>query len=262
MAIVVNIGFLMEGIAHTVTCQVAYDTVAEFLAMFLDGVAYVAHKAEGLSSLHTYFQTFPGYPYQLFLLGRCLTYYKHTRGIGIIAVDNGRKVHVNDVSLFQDILCLGYTMTHHLVDARANTHRERWCLVVTAIVQASGYGIMFIAVAAANLVNFQCRHAGTNILGHLVEHTSVHNTSPTDAFYLLRRLNQIAGRHQLPFVFPVHHLLVEFCRFLSRQAVPPSFLTHLSVVFNFSVPTRNEFPWYIENLFRGHRSSSAPFVYK
>ena len=262
MTIVVYVGFLMEGVTNAMTCQVTHDTIAELLAVLLDSMAYVTHKTEGFGSLHANLQTFLGNPYQLFLLGRCLTYYKHTRGIGIIAIDNGRKVHVDDVTLFQNVLCLGYTVTHHFVDARAYTHWERWRFFVTTVVQASRYGVMFIAVAAANLVNLQCRHAGTNILGHLVEHTSVHNTSPSDAFYLLRRLNQVTGRYQFPFVFPIHYLLVEFSRFLSRQAVPPSFLCHFQTSFSFSVPTRNEFPWYIGDLFRDHRSSSAPFAYR
>ena len=216
----------MEGVAHAMTCQVTHDAIAVLLAMLLDGMANVTHKTERLRSLHAYLQALLGHPDKLLLLGRRLTYYKHTRGIGIIAVDDGCEVHVDDVTLLEHILLLGYAMTHHLIDARAYRHGEWRCLVVSAIVQTSRYSIVLLAIAAAYLVNLQRRHACPYMLGHLVEYPRIDDTCPADALNLFGCLNQVAGRHQLTLLLPVHHLPIQLCRLLPRQAVPSSLLCH------------------------------------
>ena len=216
MAVVVDIGLLMKLQTHAMTSQVTHNTVAILLTMLLDGMADVAHKTERFRGLHANLQTLLGHPDKLLFLGRRLTYYKHTRGIGIVAIDDGRKVHVDDVAFLENILLLGYAVAHHLVDARAYRHGERWCLVVSSIVQTGWRGVMFLAIAAANLVNLQRRHASTYMLSHLVEYSRINDTRPADALYLFGGLNQLARRHQLPLVLPVHYLFIQLCRLLPR----------------------------------------------
>ena len=86
--------------------------------------------------------------------------------------------------------------------------------------------MVFLTIAAAYLVNLQRRHAGTNVLCHLVEHAGIDNACTTDAFNLFRGLNQVAGGYQLAFRFPVHHLLIQFRWLLPGKTVPSSFLCH------------------------------------
>ena len=84
--------------------------------MLLDGVADVAHKRVRLGSLHTDFQAFLGHTYQLLLLRCRLADDEHTTGVSIVAVEDGRKIHVDDITLLQHVFLLGNTVTHHLVD--------------------------------------------------------------------------------------------------------------------------------------------------
>ena len=214
MAVMIDVGLFVEGVADTVTCQVADNAVAVFLAMLLNGMTDVAHKAEGLGGLHAYLQTLTGHAHQLFLLGCGLSDNEHTRGICIVAIDDGSEVDVDDVALLQDVLGLGDTVTDDLVDARTDGHGERRSVLVAAIIETGGNGVVLLAIAATYLVNLQRRHAGADVLGHLVEHSGVDDARTADALNLLRRLDEVAGRHQFAFRFPVHHLLVQLCRLL------------------------------------------------
>ena len=192
--------------------------------MLLDGMAYVAHKAVGLGSLHTYLQTLLGHTHKLLLLGSSLAYDKHTRSVGIIAIENSCEVHIHDVAILKDILLLRNAMTHHLVDACAHTLGE------TLVVETSRYGTMRCAIVVANLVNLESAHSCMNMLGHLVEHTSIHHTAAANALYLLRSLYEVARRHLFAFVLPIHHFLVKFGWLLSRKTMPNSLSFEYHVV--------------------------------
>ena len=218
-----HFGLFVESIAYPMATQVAHHTVVVFLGVLLDGLADVVDKAPRLGSLHTDFQALLGDTYQLFLLGRCLTYYIHTRGVSIIAVENRGKVDIDDVALLQDVVGLGYAVTHHLVDARTYTHGERRSLLVATIVQTGGNGVVQGTVVATNLVNLQRRHTRTNFLLHSVQHARIDDTRTADALYLLRGLNQFWRWHQRPFVFQIHDALVQFRRLLPSLAAPSSF---------------------------------------
>ena len=83
---------------------------------------------------------------------------------------------------------------------------------------------MCCTVVVAYLVDLESVHASMNMLSHLVEHTGVHHTAAAYAFYLFRSLDKVARRHLLTLVLPIHYSFVKFCRLLSRQTVPNSFL--------------------------------------
>ena len=198
--------------------QVAHHTIVISLAMLLDGIADVAHETPGLGSLHAYLEALLGHTHQLCLLGTGLADDEHARRVGIVAIQDGGEIYVDDVAFLENVGSLRYAVTHHFVDACADTLRE------TFIVQAGRDGIVLLAVFHADVVNLQSRHSCMNILCHFVEHAGVHHTSSTDALYLLGCLNQIARRNQFAPAFPVHYFFVEFRGSLSRQATPTSFL--------------------------------------
>ena len=78
IAVVVDLGLLVELQANAVTCQVLHDAIAIFLAMLFDGMTDVAHKAPRLGGLHAYLQTLLGHTHQLLILGCRLANDKHT----------------------------------------------------------------------------------------------------------------------------------------------------------------------------------------
>jgi len=230
MAVVVDLGVFVEGVADAVTGQVADNAVAVLLTVLLDSVAYVADEAEGLGGLHAYLQALLGHTHQLFLLGCGLTDDEHAGGVGVVAVEDGGEVDVDDITLLKDVLLLGHAVTDHLVDAGADAHGERRGVFVAAVVEAGGNGVMLLAVATANLVNLQCGHAGTDVFGHLVEDAGVDDAGATDTLNLFGCLDEVTGGHKLALVLPIHDLFIEFCRLLSRETVPSAFLvlSHLN----------------------------------
>ena len=74
---------------------------------------------------------------------------------------------------------------------------------------------MLHAVVIAYLVDFESIHSCMNPLADLVQHAGVDDTALAYTFYLFRCLDQISGRHELTFVLPIHHLLVQIRRLLS-----------------------------------------------
>ena len=68
-----HLGLLVELKPHAVAAQVAHHPVVVFLGVLLYGVAYVAHEAVRLGGLGPYLEALPGHPYELLLLGCCLS---------------------------------------------------------------------------------------------------------------------------------------------------------------------------------------------
>ena len=136
--------------------MVVDDAIVVLVSMFLDGLAYLVDAVPRLGSLHANLQALLGDTHQLLFLRRGLTDDKHSRSIGIVTVEDGRKINVDDIALLQDVLCLGNTVTHHLVDAGTDTHRERRSLAITdIIVQTGGNGMMLRTIVATDLVYLQ-----------------------------------------------------------------------------------------------------------
>ena len=204
--------------------QVAHHAIVVLVGMLLDGPAYLVDAVPGFGSLHTYLQTFFGHTHQLFLLRSGLTYYIHTRGVGIVAVQNGGKVDIDDVALFQDVLGLGNAVTHHLVDAGADTHGEwRRLAVLHVVVQTGGYGSVLLTVVATDLVYLQRRHTSMNLSTYLVQYAVVDYRCASYALYLFWGFDEVARRHLPPLVFHVHDAFVKLCRLFAWLAMPSSF---------------------------------------
>ena len=242
----VDIRLLMELQTYTMTSKVTYDTIMVFLTVLLNGMTDVAHKGIGLGSLHAYLQTLLGHPHQLFLLRRSLADDEHTTGISIVTVEDGGKVDVDDITLLKHILLLGNAMTHHLVDARAYRHGERRSILVTAIVETGGNGMVVFTVLATDLVDLKGVHTRMDRLCHCVENTGIDNTGTTYALNLFGGLDQVTRRHLLALVLPIHDGLVHLRGFLARETVPAPLLIlccHNLLIFYFQVA-----PWRMINL--------------
>ena len=213
-----HVGLLVELQSNAMTTEVAHDAIVILVGVLLYGVTDVAHEAVRLSCLHTNLQTFLSHTHQLLLLGCCLADDEHARSVGIVAVEDSSEVDIHDVALLQNILFLRNAVAHHLVDTCADTLRE------ALVVETSRHSAMCCTVVVAYLVDLESVHASMNMLSHLVEHTGVHHTAAAYAFYLFRSLDKVARRHLLTLILPIHYSFVKFCRLLSRQAVPNSFL--------------------------------------
>ena len=109
-------------------------------------------------------------------------------------------------------------MANHLVDARAHALRKSF------IIQTGRNRVVILAILHANVIDILGRDAGTDDGCHSIQTARVHFAGNANAGNLLGRFNHIARGHQLPLVFPVHHLLIELCNGLPRKTVPSFFL--------------------------------------
>ena len=151
-----HVGFFVEVAPYPMTAKVTNDAIVVLVSMFLDGLAYLVDAMPRFSSLHANLQALLGDTHQLFFLRSGLTDDKHSRSIGIVTVEDGREIDIDDIALLQNVLCLGNAVTHHLVDAGTDTHRERRSLAITdIIVQTGGNSMMLLTIVATDLVYLQ-----------------------------------------------------------------------------------------------------------
>ena len=94
---------------------------------------------------------------------------------------------------------------------------------------------MLLTVLAAYLVDLERVHTLVDGGSHSVEHTSIDNSRPADTLDLLGRLDELARRHFLAFVLPIHDGLVHLGRLLPTQTMPASFLLKCVHTFDFWV---------------------------
>ena len=203
--------------SHAMTAQIAYHTIAVLLlGMLLNGVPNVANERVRLCCLHTNFETFLGNTHQFLFLWRCFSDDEHTACIGIIAINDARHVYVYDVALLQNVLFLGYSVAHHLIDAGADAFRK------ALVVEACGRGIVLLAERHTYIVNLLRVHSHVYSVGNSVQAACVYNTCTADSFNLFGCFYKVSSRHELAFLLEFHDFLIHFGGFLSRQTVPPS----------------------------------------
>ena len=215
-----NLRLFVEFQSYAMTAKVCHDSIAILLTMLLDGMTDIAYETVRLCCLHTNFQTFLGNTHKLFLLGSCLTYDEHTRGICIITVKDSGEIHIYNITFLKNILFLWNAVTYHLIDACTYRLRE------SLIVEAGRNSVMILAILHADIIYLLSVHSCVDMLCYLIQNTRVHNTGTTYAFYLLVVENQIASRHKLTFALPVHHLLIHLGERLTGKTMPTFFLCH------------------------------------
>ena len=94
-------------------------------------------------------------------------------------------------------------MADHLVDARADAHRE------SAVAQASRCGTMVGTVLAAYLVNLEGGHSGMDFLLDGIKNTRIDHSGTADALDLLGGLDQVTSGHDGSFSLHVHDASVK-----------------------------------------------------
>ena len=89
----------MEFQADPVSAEFPDNRVPVTFCMFLNNSAYVSEKTPRLCGLDAFFQTFFRDTHQFLAIFRNFPDHEHTGGIGIIAVEDGGHIHVDDIAL-------------------------------------------------------------------------------------------------------------------------------------------------------------------
>ena len=179
--------------------------------MFLDGMADIADKSVWFCRLCTDFKTFLGHPDQLFFLWGGLSDDEHSGCIGIITIEDGGKIDIDDVAFFEHILLLRDSMANHLINTC--TH----ALGVSLISQTGRCGTMLGTIIIAYLVDFERVHTCVDVFSHLVENAGVDHSTIAYPFDFLRCSDEVARWHLLTFRLEIHDFPVHLCEWLSRN---------------------------------------------
>ena len=210
-----HIRLLMELQSDTVTAEVAHDGEAVTVGVLLDGVTQVAHKDIRLAAhLLAYFQTLPGYIDQLLLFGRRAADDEHAAGVGVVAVEDGGAVHIDDVALFEHNVLGGDAVTDDLVDAGAAALGE--ALIIEGRGDAAAPGRRFVDDA----VDLLGGHTLADLLLNGVEYRRVKHASTTDTLNLLGRLDHAARGAQLAALLEGQNPAVHLSERLPRNQRP------------------------------------------
>ena len=120
MSIMLNIWLLVEFQSYAMTAKVTNHGATVLVCIVGNGISQIAHKDVRLRAhLLANLQTLPSNVNQAFTLGCCLANDEHTAGIGIIAIQDGGTIHVDDVTLLQNVVFRGDAVANHIVDAGA-----------------------------------------------------------------------------------------------------------------------------------------------
>ena len=151
----------------------------------------LAHVADGLPGLY-FFQsglnTLAGDFHQLLLFRRGLPDDEHPGGVGIVAVQNGGAVHIDDVALAENVLRGGNAVADLLVDGGADAFGE------ALVVQRRGDGPGLRGLLIDPAVDLLGGNAGADVLRHIVQHGDVHLGAAADLFDLGFVFDQPPGR--------------------------------------------------------------------
>ena len=111
-------------------------------------------------------------------------------------------------------------MANHLINGSTTAFRE------SLIPQGCRNSSVIAGILIYQLVNLSRTHSCMDFLFHQVEHTCIDDAATTNSFNLLRSLNQLASRNQMPFILIKQHFLVQFRQFCPF-GYPPVYLMSL-----------------------------------
>ena len=129
---------------------------------------------------------------------------EHAGSVGIVTVENGRHVDIDDVALLQNLIFAGYAVAHHFVDGGAYAFGKAF------VVERCRNGAVCYRVVVDHTIDFGGRHSGFDFFGYQVEYTGVDGTAAAYAFDLFGSLYQVPAGHKAAVILEEENLLVEF----------------------------------------------------
>ena len=154
-------------------------------------MGYIAQMAPWLDSGKARFHALACHIDQALTLRRHLAHAEHTRGIRVIAVQNGGAVHVDDIALYQDLVIRRDAVAHHAVDRRADA------LGKALVIERRGNGAALDRVLVHPAVDVAGGAARGDALGDVIERAHVHRGASANALEIGGGLQQVSGKNLL-----------------------------------------------------------------
>ena len=215
LAIMFHIRLFVKLEPYPMSAQIPDHRASVLVGMFGNSVTQVTDKDVWFGTyLLANLQTFPGNIDQSLTLWSCLANDEHSAGIGIIAIQNGGTIHIDDITFLQDVVFAGNTMTDHIVDAGAAG------IGITFVVKGCGNTTMGSGIVVHQFVYFESTHTLADMFCNIIQYGSVQNTCLADTMNLLLCLNKRGSWDKFAFLLPIQYYSVHFCRFQSSRNEP------------------------------------------
>ena len=162
-------------------------------SMIIDRLCHISQEVPWSDLFQAHVNTFPGNLYQSPFLLRHVTKHKHTGGIGEISLVYCRYIYIYNITILQNSLFTGDSMTHHLIDGSAHTLRK------AVIVKRCGNASHLLGHIINQFIDLFRTHAHMDLSCNLIQNRYIDPAALSNSFYLLRRLNDIMIRHDMTF---------------------------------------------------------------
>ena len=184
----------MEADAHAVPAHFAHHAVAVLFRVVVHGLPHVAEEAPRLHFLQSQLHAFAGHVHEpaLFLADRADA--EHPRGVGKVAVVDGRNVHIDDVAVLEGHIVGGDTVADFLIDGGAGAFGE------PAVAERGGDAAKLPGLFKNQPVDFGGGHARLDVRRHMVKHGDVDLAAFADAHDLFGRFEDASGRDKVPLM--------------------------------------------------------------
>ena len=178
----------MELHAHAVAAHFPDDGIAVLPGQAVHRFAHVADGLPGLYFFQSGLNTLAGDFHQLLLFRRGLPDDEHPGGVGIVAVQNGGAVYIDDVALAENVLRGRNAVADLLVDGGADALGE------ALVIQRRGDGPGLRGLLIDPAVDLLSGNAGADVLRYIVQHGDVHLGAAADLLDLGFVFDQPPGR--------------------------------------------------------------------
>ena len=207
----------MEFQSDSVTADINNNRVAVCLCVGIDRICNISQMSPWFCRCKTKLYTFFCNTHQTFGSVGYFADHEHTGCIREIAVQNGRYIDVDDITLLQDDVFIRDSVAHFIIDRGAYTFRE------ALIIQRSRDSTVCSCKIIYDLVNLSSTHACANVCGNFIQNSRVESRTFFDLFDLRRSLQKLSGRYNFPSVS------VQFYFFFDR---------HMAFFIFFAAPAR------------------------
>ena len=200
--------------------ELAHHRKALRVSIFVHRGAHIAQQPPRLHRSKACLQRLLGFLHQAALLVGHLADAEHARGVGIVAIQDGGAVDVDDITVFQHIVGRRDAVADHFVDGRADAFRI--ALVIKVCRDAS----MLDGVIINPFVDLLGANACADPLGHEVQYADVDGSAFLDALDLLRRFQQAAlGNLEALLIEALQALVeIEMALLVFAPAAAPAFV--------------------------------------
>ena len=174
----------MEFQSYTMSSNLFYHRITLAHGIHMNRMSHISQRFPWLHFHQSHLNGFFCHLYQTFLIRTHFPDTKHSGCIRKITVVDGRHIHIDNISFFQNLLLIGNTMADDIISGR--THALRKALIIQRRRNCS-HSYSFLINPAIDLF---CGNACLNMCLHIIQHCRVDLSTFTDSLDLFYALHE------------------------------------------------------------------------